>query len=49
MNTNIWRDFQICISVPLNAFQGEIIISCLHVWTDSQVSLAWIEALNKEF
>ena len=33
----------------LNAFQGEIIISCLYAWTDSQVSLAWIKALHKEF
>ena len=33
----------------LNAFQGEIIILCLYAWTDSQVSLAWIKALHKEF
>ena len=37
------------ILTVLNAFPGEIIISCLHVRTDSKVSLAWIEALNKEF
>ena len=33
----------------LNAFQGEIIISCLYAWNDSKVSLAWIKALHKEF
>ena len=25
-----------------NLLQGEIIISCLHVWTDSKISLGWI-------
>ena len=33
----------------LNAFQGEIIISCLIAWTDSKVLLAWIEVSEKEF
>ena len=37
------------ILTVLNAFQGEIIISCLYKWNDSQVSLAWIKALHKEF
>ena len=37
------------ILIALNAFQGEIILSCLYAWTDSKVSLAWIKALNKEF
>ena len=37
------------ILIVLNAFQEEIIISCLYVWTDSKVSLAWIKALHKEF
>ena len=37
------------ILTVLNAFQGEIIISCLNAWTDSKVSLAWIKALEKEF
>ena len=26
MNTNIWRDFEICISVPLKDSFGELII-----------------------
>ena len=26
MNTNIWRDFQICISVPLNNSK------CMKIW-----------------
>ena len=25
MNTNIWRDFQICIYIPLNIFAVEIV------------------------
>ena len=37
------------ILTVLNTFQGEIFISCLYAWTDSQVSLAWIKALHKEF
>ena len=37
------------ILTVLNAFQGEIIISCLYVWTDSRVTLAWIKALRNEF
>ena len=37
------------ILTVLNAFQGEFLISCLYGWTDSQVSLAWIKALHKEF
>ena len=37
------------ILTVLNAFQGEIITSCLYAWTDSQASLAWIKALHKEF
>ena len=37
------------ILTVLNAFQGEIIISCLYAWTDSRVTLAWIKALRKEF
>ena len=37
------------ILIVLNAFQEEIIISCLYAWTDSKVSLAWIKALHKEF
>ena len=37
------------ILTVLNAFQGEIIISCLYAWNDSKVSLAWIKALHKEF
>ena len=37
------------ILTVLNAFQGAIIISCLYAWTDSQVLLAWIRALHKEF
>ena len=37
------------IMTVFNAFEGEIIISCLYVWTDSQVLLAWIKALHKEF
>ena len=37
------------ILTVLNTFQGEIVISCLYAWTDSQVSLAWIKALHKEF
>ena len=35
------------ILTVLNAFQGEIIISCLYAWTDSQVSSAWIKTLHK--
>ena len=37
------------ILTVLNTFQGEILISRLYAWTDSQVSLAWIKALHKEF
>ena len=37
------------ILTVLIAFQGEVIISCLIVWTDSKVSLAWSKALEKEF
>ena len=37
------------ILTVLNAFQGEIVISCLYACTDSHVSLAWIKALHKEF
>ena len=37
------------ILIVLNAFQEEIIISCLYAWTDSKASLAWIKALHKEF
>ena len=37
------------ILTVLNAFQGEFIVSCLYAWTHSQVSLAWIKALHKEF
>ena len=37
------------ILTVLNASQGEIIISRLYAWTDSQVSLARIKALHKEF
>ena len=37
------------ILTVLNTFQGEILISYLYAWTDSQVSLAWIKALHKEF
>ena len=37
------------ILTMLNPFQGETIISRLHAWTDSIVSLTWIKALNKEF
>ena len=37
------------ILTVLNTFQGQIIISCLHAWTDFKVSLVWIKALNKEF
>ena len=37
------------ILTVLNAFQEEIIISCLYAWTDSKVSLAWIKAFHKEF
>ena len=33
----------------LNAFQGEIFISCLQAWTDSKVLLTWIKFLHKEF
>ena len=44
-NSILWR----LILTVLNAFRGEIIISCLNVWTDSKVLLAWIKALEKEF
>ena len=37
------------ILTVFNAFQGEIIISCLYAWTNSKDSLAWIKALHKEF
>ena len=37
------------ILTVLNAFQKEIIISCLNAWTDAKVLLAWIKALEKEF
>ena len=37
------------ILTVLNAFQGEIVISCLYARTDSKVSLAWAKTLHKEF
>ena len=33
----------------LSAFSNEIIIDNVYCWSDSQVSLAWIKAVNKEF
>ena len=37
------------ILTMLNAFQGEIIISCLHAWTDSKVSLHGLKLWTKNF
>ena len=56
MNQSIQRDFQICISVPLNlirvvynSLREEIAIEEILCWTDSFISLFWIRVVNKGF
>ena len=39
---------QLIVSV-LSAFSNEVIIDNVYCWSDSQITLAWIKAVNEEF